>query len=109
MSDLSLTCDVLVVGSGAAGLTLALSVAAHADVILLSKVELEEGSTLYAQGGIAAVFDEQDSIDSHVADTMIAGVGYAILILYAGQQSRLKVRWRVIEQGVCRSRCRRRW
>ena len=50
--------DCLIIGSGAAGLTLALSIADKVEVIILSKSSLKEGSTLYAQGGIAAVFDE---------------------------------------------------
>ncbi|MCU4675932.1 L-aspartate oxidase [Catenovulum sp. 2E275] len=69
------TCDVLVIGAGAAGLTLALRLADSANVIVLSKSKLKEGSTYYAQGGIAAVFDETDSIESHVQDTLIAGAG----------------------------------
>ena len=68
-------CDVLIIGSGAAGLSLALSLADHFQVIVLSKSEMSEGSTRYAQGGIAAVFDEQDSIESHVKDTLLAGAG----------------------------------
>ena len=68
-------CDVLVVGSGAAGLSLALRIAEHAKVIVLSKGPRSEGATYYAQGGIAAVFDESDSIESHIQDTHIAGAG----------------------------------
>ncbi len=68
-------CDVLIIGAGAAGMTLALRLADTAKVTLLSKACLKEGSTYYAQGGIAAVFDESDSVDSHVQDTLIAG-GY---------------------------------
>ncbi len=68
-------CDVLIIGSGAAGLSLALQLADQLNVMVLSKGPLREGSTLYAQGGIAAVFDENDSIDSHVSDTLIAGAG----------------------------------
>lgn len=68
-------CDILIIGSGAAGLTLALQLADHAQVIVLSKGPLTEGSTYYAQGGIAAVFDENDSIESHIDDTLIAGAG----------------------------------
>ena len=68
-------CDVLVVGSGAAGLSLALRVAEYGKVIVLSKGPRSEGATYYAQGGIAAVFDESDSIESHVEDTLIAGAG----------------------------------
>lgn len=68
-----LHCDVLIIGSGAAGLSLALRLAEHQNVIVLSKGPISEGSTFYAQGGIAAVFDETDSIASHVEDTLIAG------------------------------------
>lgn len=68
-------CDVLIIGSGAAGLSLALKLADHCQVIVLSKSDRNEGSTRYAQGGIAAVFDEQDSIDAHVEDTLAAGGG----------------------------------
>lgn len=68
-------CDILVIGSGAAGLSLALRMASHAKVLVLSKGPLNEGSTYYAQGGIAAVFDQEDSVDSHVEDTLIAGAG----------------------------------
>lgn len=60
------SCDVLIIGSGAAGLSLALRLADKHHVIVLSKGSVTEGSTFYAQGGIAAVFDETDSIDSHV-------------------------------------------
>ena len=68
-------CDVLIIGSGAAGLSLALKLAEQCNVIVLSKSVKTEGATLYAQGGIAAVFDETDSIDSHVQDTLNAGAG----------------------------------
>ena len=68
-------CDVLIIGSGAAGLSLALHLAKNADVIILSKGQINDGSTFYAQGGVAAVFDENDSVASHVTDTLIAGAG----------------------------------
>ena len=67
--------DVLIIGSGAAGLTLALRLPARARVAVLSKGPVQEGNTWYAQGGISAVLDQGDSIDSHVADTMDAGAG----------------------------------
>ena len=58
-----LSCDVLVIGSGAAGLSVALRLAERHNVIVLSKGPVNEGSTFYAQGGIAAVFDETDSVE----------------------------------------------
>lgn len=67
--------DVLIVGSGASGLSLALRLADSTRVAVLSKVALAEGSTLYAQGGISAVLDAQDSLESHIQDTLIAGAG----------------------------------
>lgn len=67
--------DVLIIGSGAAGLTLALRLASHVRVAVLSKGPLSEGSSLYAQGGISAVLEEDDSVDAHVADTLDAGAG----------------------------------
>ena len=67
--------DVLVIGSGAAGLTLALHLADRARVDVVAKGPLPEGSTWYAQGGISAALDAGDSFDSHVADTLEAGAG----------------------------------
>jgi L-aspartate oxidase len=67
--------DVLIIGSGASGLSLALYLDPDLRVAIISKRDLEEGSTYYAQGGISAVLDEEDSIASHVADTLDAGVG----------------------------------
>ena len=69
------THDVLVVGSGAAGLTCALALAEHRRVLVLAKGKLDEGSTAWAQGGIAAVLDAGDTFDNHVRDTMVAGAG----------------------------------
>ncbi len=69
------TTDVLVIGSGAAGLSLALLLAPRCKVTVLSKLELKEGSTYYAQGGIAAVLDDTDSVEAHIEDTLNAGAG----------------------------------
>ncbi len=69
------TFDVLIIGSGAAGLSLALRMPPDVRTALVSKRELSEGNTLYAQGGISAVLDAGDSIDSHVQDTLDAGAG----------------------------------
>ncbi len=67
--------DVLVIGSGAAGLTAALSLARKLKVLVLAKGKLDSGSTAWAQGGIAAVLDAGDTFDDHIRDTMIAGAG----------------------------------
>ena len=67
--------DVIVIGSGAAGLTAALNLAQHRKVAVLAKGALGGGATEWAQGGIAAVLEEGDSFDAHVRDTMIAGAG----------------------------------
>ena len=70
--------DVLIVGSGAAGLTLALNLPEKMKVAVLSKEELNEGSTVYAQGGISAVLDKNDSFESHISDTLVSGAGLCI-------------------------------
>jgi L-aspartate oxidase len=70
-----LQCDYLVVGSGVAGLSFALEAAGHGDVLIVTKRARDESSTKYAQGGIASVLSEADSIDAHIADTMAAGAG----------------------------------
>ncbi len=70
-----LTCDFLVIGSGIAGLSFALEAAAHGDVMIVTKRTVEESNTQYAQGGIAAVLDKEDSFDQHVQDTLVAGAG----------------------------------
>ena len=67
--------DILVIGSGAAGLTAALALAETRKVVVLAKGSLTGGSTAWAQGGIAAVLDAGDTFDNHVRDTMIAGAG----------------------------------
>lgn len=67
--------DVLIIGSGAAGLSLALRLPQHLNIAVVSKGPLREGSTLYAQGGISAVLDEGDSAAYHTADTLNAGAG----------------------------------
>lgn len=93
--------DCLIIGSGAAGLTLALSIADEANVVILSKSALKEGSTLYAQGGIAAVFDENDSVDSHVQDTLIAGAGLCNeeAVRFTASNAKTSMQW-LIDQGV---------
>lgn len=98
--------DVLIVGGGAAGLTLALQLADRARVAILAKQALSEGSSLYAQGGIAAVLNEaEDSFDSHVADTLDAGAGlcHRDTVEYVVRRGPASVRW-LIDQGVAFSR-----
>ncbi len=70
-----ITCDVLVIGSGIAGLSFALEAAAHGDVIVVTKRARDESNTKYAQGGIAAVLASDDTFQSHIDDTMVAGAG----------------------------------
>lgn len=67
--------DVLIIGSGAAGLATALHLADQAHVLVVSKEAIQGGSTNRAQGGVAAVIDPGDSFDTHIADTIRAGAG----------------------------------
>src|SRR5437763_4799048 len=67
--------DVLILGSGAAGLSAALALAPELRVAVLAKGEISEGSTAWAQGGIAAVLEPGDTFESHVEDTIRAGAG----------------------------------
>lgn len=67
--------DVIIIGSGAAGLTAALELAESKRVLVLAKGSLTGGSTAWAQGGIAAVLDAGDTFENHVRDTIVAGAG----------------------------------
>jgi L-aspartate oxidase len=98
-ADLNL--DVLIIGSGAAGLGLALRLPAHIRTGLVAKRELEEGNTLYAQGGISAVLDARDSIDSHVEDTLEAGGGLCDeeVVRMVVEHGPDNIRW-LFEEGV---------
>jgi len=70
-----LRCDVLIIGSGLAGLTAALKLADHKKVLIVSKREILDSSSQWAQGGVAAVMSVDDSIESHVKDTEFVGGG----------------------------------
>lgn len=93
--------DVLIIGSGAAGLTLALQLADHAQVAVISKGQLEESASLYAQGGISVVLDQADSLQSHIDDTLIAGAGLCneAAVRYTVEHARSSIEW-LIDQGV---------
>jgi len=93
--------DVLIIGSGAAGLSLALHLPAHLSIAVISKRELSEGNTLYAQGGISAVLDPGDSLESHIQDTLQTGDGLCDRrvvgrVVERGPDS---IRW-LLDQGV---------
>ena len=93
--------DVLIIGSGAAGLTLALTLPTHLRIAVLSKGELANGSTYWAQGGVAAVLDDTDTVQSHVDDTLNAGGGLCneAAVRFTVEHSREAIDW-LIEQGV---------
>jgi len=95
------TCDVLIIGSGGAGLSLALRLADHAKVLVLSKVALNSGSTYHAQGGISAVLDANDSIESHIKDTLVAGAGLCDeeAVKVTVEQGKKNIEW-LKDQGV---------
>ena len=93
--------DVVIVGSGGAGLSLALSLPAHLSIAVLAKDKLTEASTFYAQGGVAAVLSDDDSVDEHVADTLIAGAGlcHEDAVRFTVEHSREAVEF-LLKQGV---------
>lgn len=93
--------DVLVIGSGAAGLTTALNLPSQLRIAVLSKDQLCSGSTYWAQGGIAGVLDDSDTVESHVEDTLIAGAGLCnkAAVQFTVENSRSAIDW-LIAQGV---------
>lgn len=100
-SDAVIDTDVLIIGAGLAGLSTALALPTSLNITILSKAALEICSSHYAQGGIAASLDKDDSVNDHIADTLIAGAGLCeadntASILSAGQQA---VQW-LCKQGV---------
>lgn len=93
--------DVLIIGSGLAGLTLALKVAADKKVCLVSKRGINNSASNWAQGGIAAVLTDDDSIEAHIQDTLIAGAGLcdAEVTRFVAEHGRETVEW-LIKEGV---------
>ena len=100
-TDQSIEHDVLIIGSGGAGLSLALQLPKSTRIAVLSKFDLQLCNTYYAQGGISAVLESEDTLDSHIQDTLISGAGLCKrhvveLVVSHGRQC---VDW-LIEQGV---------
>ena len=93
--------DVLIIGSGLAGLTVALKVASEKKVCLVSKRKINDNSSSWAQGGIAAVLTDDDSIEAHIQDTLIAGAGLCDkeVTRQVAAHARETVEW-LIAQGV---------
>lgn len=93
--------DVLIIGSGLAGLTMALKVAADKKVCLVSKRGVDDCSSNWAQGGIAAVLADDDSLEAHIQDTLIAGAGLCDpdITRQVVNHGRETVEW-LIDEGV---------
>ncbi|CAM8629841.1 NadB Aspartate oxidase [Burkholderiales bacterium] len=97
----TMTPPLIIIGSGLAGLTVALEAADHIPVKILAKRSLEESATAWAQGGIVGVIDESDDIESHVQDTLIAGAGLVVepVARHIAEHSAAAIRW-LLDQGV---------
>ena len=93
--------DVLIIGSGASGLSLALQLAGHAQVAVISKADVKEGATFYAQGGVSAVLDAEDSVESHINDTIDTGCGLckSDVVEFVVENGRASTSW-LIDLGV---------
>jgi L-aspartate oxidase len=93
--------DVLIIGSGLAGMSLALRLAENQRVALLTKGELLDAASAWAQGGIAAVLDDSDSAENHIRDTHAAGAGlcHEDAVRFVVENGKRAVEW-LIEQGV---------
>ena len=93
--------DTLIIGSGLAGLTLALKLADHQKIGLITKKALLDGASSWAQGGIAAVLSGEDSAESHMHDTQLAGAGLCdtTATRYVVEHGRAAIEW-LITQGV---------
>lgn len=99
--------DVLIIGSGSAGLTLALHLDSKIQIAILSKRALEEGASLYAQGGISVALDKSDSTESHIEDTVRVGADlcHEKAVRLTVEQARGAINW-LISQGIAFTRDR---
>ncbi len=97
--------EVLIIGSGLAALTTALHLAEHKRVTILTKRELLDGASAWAQGGIAAALDTHDTEESHIRDTLVAGAGLCDenVTRFVVGQAREMVNW-LVNQGVAFTR-----
>lgn len=93
--------DVLIIGSGLAGQSLALKLAPFKKVALITKRSLEDSASSRAQGGIAAALDDSDSIEAHIKDTLVAGAGLCNpqTTRYVVERGKAAIAW-LIQQGV---------
>jgi len=100
-SSSTLDVDVLIIGSGAAGMTLALRLPKDLKIALLSKGPLKEANTYYAQGGVAAVIDQKDSAAAHIKDTLTAGAGLCneTTVSFVVNNGPDAIHW-LVDQGV---------
>jgi L-aspartate oxidase len=101
MTDTMQRTDVLIIGSGLAALTTALHLAETCQVTLLTKKTLQDSASAWAQGGIAAVLADDDSIEAHIRDTLTAGAGLCneATVRFVVENGRAAVQW-LVEQGV---------
>jgi L-aspartate oxidase len=93
--------NVLIIGTGAAGLSLALRLADDYHISLISKGPLREGSTLYAQGGVAAVLASDDTLESHIEDTINAGAGLCdpAVVRFTVEHGPENIQW-LLDRGI---------
>ncbi|MFC1747272.1 L-aspartate oxidase [Pseudomonadota bacterium] len=93
--------DAVIIGGGAAGLSLALHLAEKGRIAVIAKGPLREGATYYAQGGVSAVLDAEDSVASHIEDTQRAGAGLCDpeIVRYTVEHGRESIQW-LVECGV---------